>query len=191
MAEQVGDRRDRGIGALDQRMAVLGVADRRRQHVGDRHGAVVAQQHHPGLEHAGHAGREQAGAGHDVEAFAAVMRDRGAGRRHALAADHLGLAALDVIDDDRHVAARPVEMRLDHLQREGGGDAGVERVAAAFQDPHADGGGDPVGRGHHAESALDLGPRGERVRIDVGHEMSLVGHGSTASGTVARRLAGA
>ena len=172
-------------------MAVLGVTDRRRQHVGDRHGAVVAQQHHPGLEGAGHAGREQAGAGHEIEAFAAIMRDGGAGRRHALAADHFRLAALDVMDDDRHIAARPVEMRLDHLQREGGGDAGVEGIAAAFQNPHADGGGDPMGRGHHAESAFDFRPRGEGVWIDVGHEMSLVGHGGTASGTVARRLDGA
>ena len=36
LAEQVGDHRDRGIGALEQRIAVLGVADRRLKHVGDR-----------------------------------------------------------------------------------------------------------------------------------------------------------
>ena len=62
------------------------------------------------------------------------MRDGRARRRRTLAADHLGAAALDVMHDDRNVAAGTVQMRLDHLQREGGGDAGVERIAALFQD---------------------------------------------------------
>ena len=70
LAEQVLDRGDGRIGALDQRMAVARVGDRGREHVGERHGAVVAQQQHPGIEHAGHAGREQPGAGHQVEAEA-------------------------------------------------------------------------------------------------------------------------
>ncbi len=159
-------------------MAVLRVADRRRQHVGKRHGAVVAQQQHPGFERAGHAGGEQPGAGHEIEALAAVMRDGGAGRRHALAADHFRLAAPHVVENDRHVAARPVEMRLDHLQRERGRDRGVEGVAAAFQNAHADRRRDPVGRGHDAERAFDLRPRGEGIGIDVGHKQSLaeVGH---------------
>ena len=193
LAEQLRHRGDRGIGALEQRMAVLRVADRRRQHVGKRHGAVVAQQHHPGLERAGHAGGEQPGAGHEIEAFAAVMRDGGAGRRHALAADHLRLAAAHVVENDRHVAARPVEMRLDHLQRERGRDRGVERIAAVFQNAHADRGRDPVRRGDHAERAFDLRPRGEGVRIDVGHKHSLaeVGHASDGVRPVARALPGA
>ena len=169
LAEQLLDGLDGGGGALDQRMAVARIGDRGRQHVAQPHRAVVAQQQHPGVERAGHAGREQAGAGHHVEAFAPVMRDGGAGRRRALAADHLGAAALHVMDDDRHVAARAVQMRLDHLQREGGGDAGVEGVAAALQHRHADRGGDPVGRGDDAEGAVDLGPRGERIGIDVAH----------------------
>ena len=95
IAEQLLDRPDRGVGALDQRMAVLRVRDRGRQHVGERHGAVVAQQQHPGVEHAGHAGREQAGAGHHVEAFALVMRDGRAGGRRALAADLRGTVVRD------------------------------------------------------------------------------------------------
>ena len=167
LAEQLRDRGDGGAGALDQRMAVLRVGDRGGQHVGERHGAVVAQQQHPGVEHAGDAGGEQAGARHHVEALALVVRDGGAGRRRALAADDLRLAALHVIEDDRHVAARAVQVRLDHLQREGGGAGGVERVAALLQRRHADGGGDPVRRGDDAERALDLGPRGEGIGIDV------------------------
>ena len=82
----------------------------------------------------GHAGGQQAGARHHVEAQRAVMRDGrswpapGPGRRSPR---RWPLA--HVVEDDRHIAARPVEMGLDHLQREGGGDRGVEGVAALFQ----------------------------------------------------------
>ena len=34
------------------------------------------------------------------------------------------------MQDQRHIAARPAEMRLDDLQGEGGGDGGIEGVAA-------------------------------------------------------------
>ena len=82
-------------GALHQRMAVLGVADGRLQHVAQAHGAVVAQHQHVGLEGAGNAGRQQPRARHDVEAeVVAIVRDGGAGRRRALAADDLRLAVL-------------------------------------------------------------------------------------------------
>ena len=47
IAEQLLDRADGGVGALDQRMAVLRIGDRGRQHVGKLHRAVVAQQDHP------------------------------------------------------------------------------------------------------------------------------------------------
>ena len=169
VAEKLVHRGDGGAGALDQRMAVLRVADRRRQHVAQRQRAVVAQEQHPGLERAGHAGGEQPGAGHQIEPFAAIMRDGGAGRRRSLAADHLRLAALDVVDDDRHVAAGAVEMRLDHLQREGGRHRGIEGIAAVLQHRHADRGRDPVRRGDDAERAVDLGPGGEGIRIDDAH----------------------
>ena len=169
LSEQLRDRRDGGVRALDQRMAMARVGDRGRQHVGEPHGAVVAQQQHPGVEHAGHAGGQEPGARHHVEALLAVMRDGGRGRRRTLPADHLDLALAHVVHDHRNVAARTVEMRLDHLQREGGGDRGVEGVAAFFERRHADRGGDPMGRGDDAERAVDLGPCGERIRIDVFH----------------------
>lgn len=170
LAEQLLDGLDRGAGALDQRIAVAGIGDRRLQHVAHAHGAVLAQEHHPGFERAGDAGGEQAGARHHVEAFALVMRDGGAGRGRALAADHLGAAAPDVMDDNGDVAAGAVQMWLDHLEREGGGDARVEGVAALFEDGHADGGRDPVCGGDDAERTLDLGTRREGIGIDVaGH----------------------
>ena len=51
------------------------------------------------------------------------MGDGRLGRHHALAAHDLGLALLHRVEDQRHVAAGAAEMRLDHLQGEGGGDA--------------------------------------------------------------------
>ena len=173
LAKQPLHRLDGGVGALDQRMAFARVEDRWREHVLEPQRAVVAQQQHPGVEHAGHAGGEQAGARHHVEAELVEMRDGRAGRRRTLAADHLGLALAGVVEDHRHVAARPVEMRLDHLQREGGGAGGVERVAALLQDRHADRRGDPVGRRDDAEGAFDLGTGGERILIDVAHAANI------------------
>ena len=83
-----------------------------------------------------------------------------------MAADHLGPTALRVMDDDRHVSARAVKMRLDNLQGEGGRDARVEGVAAALEHPHADRGRDPVGARDDAEGSLDFGPRREQAWID-------------------------
>ena len=96
------------------------------------------------------------------------MRNGCSLRRRSLPADHFDLAFTHIVHDHRHVAARPVEMRLDHLQREGGGNRGVKGVAAFFQHAHADRGGNPMRRGNDAERALDLGPRGEGIRIDFG-----------------------
>ena len=169
LAEQLLNDLDGRRRTLDQRIAVAGVGDRRLQHVAQPHRAVIAQQQHPGFERAGDAGGEQAGAGHHLQAFALVMRDGGFRGRGALAADHLGAAAFGVMDDDRHVAAGTVQMRLDHLQRKGGGDTGVEGVAAFFQDAHADGGSDPMRRSDHTKGAFDFRPCGERIGIDVAH----------------------
>jgi hypothetical protein len=66
------------------------------------------------------------------------------------------------VEDRRHVTARTVQMRLQHLQDQAGGHGGVEGVAALFQNAHADRRGDPVGRGDDAETAEHFGPGGER-----------------------------
>jgi len=132
----------------------------------------VAQHQHVGVERTGHAGRQQAGAGDEVESEALVVGDGGAGRHGTLAANHLGLATLHRIQDQRHVAAGAAEMRLDHLQGEGGGHGGIESVAATLQYSHADAGGDPVRRGDDAEGADDLRPRGEGIGVDQSHGLS-------------------
>ena len=91
-AEQLGDRHDRVADAADQRVAVLGITERRLDQLGERHRAVIARQPRPGVERARHGRGQQPGAGDQIEAEAPVMRDRRALRRHALAADHLGSA---------------------------------------------------------------------------------------------------
>ena len=84
------------------------------------------------------------------------LRQRRRLRRHALAADDMLRAGSRVVQDDRRVAARAVQVRLGHLQGERGGAGGIERIAAAFQHRHADLAGQPMRAGDHAEGAGDL-----------------------------------
>ena len=81
--------------------------------------------------------------------------------RHTLAADHVAAAVRLAPDEDRRLAERAVQMRLDDLQREAGGGRRIERVAALFEHAHADGGGEPMGRGDDPERAADLGTGGK------------------------------
>ena len=89
-------------------------------------------------------------------------RDRGSARSsprpgaHALAAERNRLAAVDREEQRRHLAAGPVQMRLDDLQRQAGRDRRVERVAAALEHRHPGRGCEPVGRRDHAERAAQL-----------------------------------
>jgi hypothetical protein len=182
LAEQVLHGVDGGADALDQGIAVPGVADRRREHVAERQRAVVAQEQHVGVEGAWHAGGEKAGAGYEIEAERAEMLDGRASRRAPLAADDLGPAPLCRVDHDRNVAAGPVEVRLHHLQREGRRDPGVEGVAAALEHAHPDGRRDPMRAGHDPEGPLDLGAGREAVRVDV------LRHASRLPGQRARNL---
>src|ERR1044071_1713834 len=78
-------------------------------------------------------------------------------RRDALAADHVAAAVLGAVDEDRRLAERAVQMRLDYLQREPGCDGCIEGVAAALENAHRDRGGEPMRGGHDPEGAADLG----------------------------------
>ena len=153
---------DRAGDPRHDREAVLGVADRVAQDVGERHRPVVAQQQHPSVERARARRREQPDAGHELEPEPAEVLDRRAGGRRPLAADDVDRLAAGVVEEQRQVAARAVEVRLDDLQREPGRDRGVERVAAQLQRRHPGGGGEPVGRGDHPERARQLRAGGER-----------------------------
>ena len=63
------------------------------------------------------------------------------------------------VDEDRGFAERAVQMRLDDLQGEAGGDRRVKGSAALFEDAHRDRGGQPMGRRDDPEGAADLGAR--------------------------------
>ena len=78
---------DRRRDARDDRIAVLGVADRELEHVGEAHRPEVAQEQHPAVERAGDARGEQPGAGDEVVAELPVALDRGGGGRDALCAE--------------------------------------------------------------------------------------------------------
>ena len=105
-------------------------------HRAQRQRAVPLEQQHPGTEGGRHAGGEQAGARHEVEAEAGECVERRRGRRRALAVQHERLPAGRVEADDGHLAGRAVQVRLDDLKHEAGGDRGVERVAAVLQHGH-------------------------------------------------------
>jgi hypothetical protein len=151
--EQVLD----GLDGLDDprhhRHAVLRIADRRLEQLCQGHRAVVAQHQHPGVEGPGDAGRQQPRARDDLQAQPPVMFDGCAGGRRSLAADHLRLAGLRGMLDQRHVACRPVQVRFRHLQDHPRGHRSIEGVTAALQNTHSGRRGQPVGRGDDTESA--------------------------------------
>ena len=160
-AEHPGHRRDRLADALDHRVAVFGIGDRRHQDFAERHRPPIAQQPHPGAECGGNRGGEQPGAGDQVESERLKAADRRRGGGHPLAADHVAAPAGFAPCQDRGLAERAVQMRLDHLQGKSGGGSGVKGVAAFFEHAHADRRGQPMGRGDGAEGAADLGPGGK------------------------------
>ena len=148
------------------RVTVGEIADGRRQNLRQLHASVIAQEQEPAVEGAGHHGGKQPRAGDQpVDARGPHRLDAGGGGRHALRAKHARLTVARRVEQHRQIARRTVEMRLDHLQDEARGHRGVERVAALLEDRHADRRGDPVGRGHHAEGAADLGPCREACHV--------------------------
>ncbi len=174
LLEQALDGGDRGRRALDDGMAVQGVRDGGLQHVPQAQRAEFGEHMHIGLERARNARGQQARARHDVEAqVPAVVRDRGARWCGSLPADDLRLVAAGLAVHHGDIAAGAAQVRLHYLQREGRGDAGVEGVAAPFQDAHADRRADPVRRGDDAERAVDLGPRREGTGVYVRHGLPL------------------
>ena len=48
---------------MDRRVAILGIADRRAENLGERHRPIIAQQPHPGAKRRGNCGSQQPGAG--------------------------------------------------------------------------------------------------------------------------------
>ena len=156
--------RDRRRHPVQHRRAVRRQVDRRGEHVGDGPGPPALHQQRPRPEGAGHGRREQAGAGDVVQAEALEHLRGGRGRCDTLPAHHLHGRA-GGLEDDRDLARRAVEVRLDDLQGEAGRGGRVEGVAAALEHGLPDRGGQPVRAGHHAEGSGELGTgRGQAGR---------------------------
>ena len=168
------DRRDRLVlqhllGAVDdafvqigrRRIAARGVLDRGLHDIGEGHGAEPLQRFAPGFQRAGHRDRLRA-----VEIFVAdgvehVMRRArlravGVGpdrQRHGALAIDETVAAVGK-PDMRHAAADDADHhRLDHGQREQGGDRGIDGVAAGGEHFGARGRGQRMIADHHAAAA--------------------------------------
>ena len=87
--------------------------------------------------------------------------DRRGRGRDALSAERERLTALRRPEHGGNLAAGPVQMRLDDLEDEAGGDGRVEGVAAALEHRHPGLRREPVRRRDHPEGAAKLGARGE------------------------------
>src|SRR5699024_8492811 len=118
----------------------------------------------PGVEGPRDGGGQDAAAGDAIQTKGDVGLDRGTGRRHALSAQHLG-RTFGRLEDDRDLAAGPVQVGFDDLQGEACRHGGVEGVAATFEYVHTGAAGQPVGGGDHTEVAATLWSCGE-----AGHE---------------------
>src|SRR4051812_5422137 len=162
---------DRGAGRDHPRVhgvAGLGVLDGVAEDGVQRQGAVVAQQGQPGADGARDRRGEEAGSGDQLEVQFPEGVDRRAGGGDPLTGQDGGgpgpaRARVPSGEEDGNLTAGPVEVGLDDLEGQPGGDGGVEGVAAALEDRHACGGGQPVGGGDHAEGAGQLGAGGEHA----------------------------
>ena len=118
---------------------------------------MVAQDQHPGIERARNDRRQKARAGDKVQPFGLVVGDGGTGRCGALSANDGRFGGTGRADQRGHIAERPVQMRLYHMQHEPHGRGGIIGVSATLQQSHAHGTGHPVGGCDHAIGALQLG----------------------------------
>ena len=154
------DPRDRAARSRAGRETVPRLADRGLEHVRElracrgRAAAAATRRTRPARTRPRAGARARASRPSVPEA-----RDRRRRRRRALSAEHAH--ARPVPEQQRQIAARAVEVRLDDLQREPRRHRGVERVAAALEHGHPGGRRQPVRRGHHAEGARKLRPRRE------------------------------
>ena len=159
--EQPPVRLDRRRDAIDERVAVLRVPDRVLEDVADPPRPEVAQEQEPAAEGTGNARRENAGARDELVAELPVAVDRRSRGCDTLAAEDERLLPFHGPEDRGHLAAGPVQVRLDDLEDEPGRARSVERIAAALQHRHPGRRGEPVRRRDHPERAAELGSRGE------------------------------
>src|SRR5207302_9301198 len=131
----------------NERKAVLREPNRELENVGQPPRSELAEQQQPGVERSGNNGGKQSRSRYLVEAELAEALDRRCGRRCSLSAENLHLVAVGAVEERREVTARPVQMRLDDLERETGRGGGIEGVAAPLEHRHPRRGREPVRRG--------------------------------------------
>ncbi len=171
--DQVGRRRGRVAGdALDaarpvegdpglDRVAVLGVADRRLQQLAEAAGAVVVQELRPGGDRTRHRdgvgrGRREGDAALEVPGI--VRRRRAAAR--TVQRDRRTRALRRV--EGEAVAADAGHQRVDHALHRHRGDAGIDRVAAGAQDLDGREGRERMGRRDGGVGGVDGRAPGRR-----------------------------
>ena len=104
---------------------------------------MVAQQRQPGADGARDGGGKEARAGDEVETQLLEGLDRRAGGGDPLTGQDDGSPRVRVTpaprEENGDLASGTVEVRLDDLEGETGGDGGVEGVAPCFEDGHSRG----------------------------------------------------
>ena len=147
---------DRLSDAGEHGMSPLGVVDREGEDLGELPGAVLLEEQEPGVDRTGHGGGQRPGTGHRVEPFGPEVLDRRPGRSGPLAHEDDRTARLLSSDEHPgHVAAGPVEVRLDDVEDEGPDDGRVEGIAAELEHRLGGAGRQPVRRGCHPEGAFE------------------------------------
>ena len=71
--------------------------------------------------------------------------------------DHVHFVAFGEMDHDRRDATEADELALQHIDRQAGRDAGIDRVAAGFQDLEAGERGVVMAGHHHMVLRHDIG----------------------------------
>ena len=182
LLEELLHRGDRRADPLEHGVAVARVVQGGRGHLGQGHRAPVAQQDQPGLRGPGDRRGQRTGAGDPVEAGGGEVLGGGACRGRALPAEHAGHRVVGGGHDQRQVTPGAVEVRLDDLQHQAGGDRAVGGVAVQLEHPHGGLRGQPVGARDHPVGPGEGGPRGEGR-----HQARVASTGASSSAARARR----
>ena len=130
--------------------AVLGVADGRRQQVGEGHRAEPLVQRLPCRRLARHRNRMRAGNRHQRQPLPAIVVGCCAGRRRAAAVDVEHRAGCGIVGQDERIAAQPAHWHDGDALHGGHGQGGVKGGAAILQNAQAGGGGQGGIGTHHA-----------------------------------------
>ena len=155
---------------------VLGQLDGIAEDIGQAHGPEALEGEYPRV-HCPRNGRgQEAVAGDDVEAQATEVVEGRALRHPALTVDRMDVLGLGLMDENRHLAADAVLVRLEHRQAEGDGRRGVDGVAAMLQHAEAGRGRQVVLARDHAVGAMHNRPQ-RRRSVDVARVLGFLGHG--------------